>query len=30
MVFERYVEVGRVALVNYGDSKGELVTIVGM
>jgi len=28
MVFERYVEVGRVALMNYGADKGKVVTIV--
>ena len=27
-MFERYVEIGRVALVNYGKDYGKLVTIV--
>ena len=28
MGFQRYVEIGRVALVNYGPDVGTLVTIV--
>ncbi|CAN8230327.1 unnamed protein product [Cochlearia groenlandica] len=28
MVFKRYVEIGRVALVNYGKDYGKLVVIV--
>ncbi|KAF3571474.1 hypothetical protein F2Q69_00060383 [Brassica cretica] len=28
MVFKRYVEIGRVALVNYGKDHGKLVVIV--
>jgi large subunit ribosomal protein L14e len=28
MVFKRYVEVGRVVLVNYGEDAGKLATIV--
>merc|ERR1712121_265501 len=28
MVFERYVEIGRVAYINYGKDKGKLVVIV--
>ena len=28
MVFKRYVEVGRVVLVNYGDDAGKLATII--
>ncbi|CAI9107603.1 OLC1v1006995C1 [Oldenlandia corymbosa var. corymbosa] len=28
MVFKRYVEIGRVALVNYGEDYGKLVVIV--
>lgn len=27
-VFKRYVEIGRVALVNYGEDHGKLVVIV--
>ena len=27
-VFKRYVEIGRVALVNYGKDHGKLVVIV--
>jgi large subunit ribosomal protein L14e len=28
LVFKRYVEIGRVALVNYGKEYGRLVVIV--
>jgi large subunit ribosomal protein L14e len=28
MVFKRYVEVGRVVLINYGPNKGQLATII--
>ncbi|KAI3989105.1 hypothetical protein MKX01_033141 [Papaver californicum] len=28
MIFKRYVEIGRVALVNYGENYGKLVVIV--
>lgn len=28
MVFKRFVEVGRVVLVDYGDDKGKLATII--
>ena len=28
MVFERFVEVGRVVLINYGPEKGKLATII--
>ena len=28
MPFKRYVEIGRVALINYGEEAGKLVTIV--
>ncbi len=28
MPFQRYVEIGRVALINYGEDYGKLVVIV--
>merc|ERR1712194_921015 len=28
MVFKRFVEVGRIVLINYGPEKGELATII--
>lgn len=30
MVFTRYVEVGRVALINYGEDSGKLCTIINI
>eukprot|EP00751_Fragilariopsis_kerguelensis_P005144 CAMPEP_0170784668 /NCGR_PEP_ID=MMETSP0733-20121128/16356_1 /TAXON_ID=186038 /ORGANISM="Fragilariopsis kerguelensis, Strain L26-C5" /LENGTH=134 /DNA_ID=CAMNT_0011129791 /DNA_START=119 /DNA_END=523 /DNA_ORIENTATION=+ len=28
MVFKRYVEVGRIVLINYGPEKGKLATVI--